>query len=162
LRASLWLGLLAVTLIVLTAAPYALTQQQAASDVLSYRAFSALATAYREGGQTPGLVAKLNQALTLEDEAHLRLLQGNVGDATRLQAQANSILTDILNEVPSLQQSAANERTARTWVTVGLIPVTVLLSTLLFYAFLLVYRRYEKSRLFEMRIIRVAPNETKD
>ena len=162
MKASLWLALLVATLVVLFAVPHALTQQPESLDALSYRAFSGLATVYRQGGQSPELVAKLNQALVLMDEAHLKLLQGNGADASNLQGQANSLLTDVLNQTPAMQQRAANERTVKAWLTVGMVPVAVLLSTLLFYTSLTTWRRYEKSRLFEMRIIRVVPDETKD
>jgi len=162
MKAPFWLVLLAATVILLTAAPYALTQQQEGLDVVSYRAFSGLATVYQEGGQAPDLVAKLNQALALMDEANLKLVQGNGSEASKLQEQANSLLTNVLNQVPTAQQTAANERTMKTWTIVSFVPVAVLLSTLLFYFSLTAWRRYEKSRLFEMRIIRVAADETKD
>jgi hypothetical protein len=162
MRASFWLALCVATLMILWAAPHALTQQPESLDALSYRAFSGLVTVYRQGGQSPELVAKLNQALGLIDEAHLKLLQGKGADASKLQGQANSLLTDVFNQTPAEQQRAANERTVKTWLTVGMVPVAVLLSTLLFYASLTTWRRYEKSHLFEMRIIRVVPDETKD
>ena len=162
MKTSLWLGLLIASLIMLCAAPHVLTQQSESIDVLSYRAFSGLATIYQQGGQSPELVAKLNQALGLIDEAHLKLLQGNDADATSLQGQANSILTGVLNQVPAAQQTAATERTWRTLTIVGLIPLAVLLSTLLFYASLRMWRRYEKSQLFEKRIIGVVHDEAKD
>lgn len=162
MRFSFWLALLVPTLIVLLAAPHALTQQPESLDSLSYRAFSGLATVYRQGGQSPELLAKLNQALGLVDEARLKLLQGDGAGATKLQAQANSVLTDVLNQTPAVQQIAANERTVKTWLTVGMVPIAVLLSTLFFLGSLTTWRRYEKSHLFEMRIIRVVPDETKD
>jgi hypothetical protein len=106
-------------------------------------------------------VAKLNQALALMDEARLKLLQGNGAEASTLQGQANSLLTDVLNQTPPVQQGAANEQSVKAWLTFGMVPVAVLLSTLLFYASLTTWRRYEKSQLFEMRIIRVVPDEAK-
>ena len=162
MKAAFWLWLLIASLIVLCAAPHALTQQPASTEALSYRTFSGLATIYQQDGQSPQLVAELNQALGLMDEAHVKLLQGNDADATKLEGQANSILTDVLNQTPAAQQTAANDRTWRILTTVSLIPLAVLLSTLLFYISLRVWRRYEKSRLFEKRIIRVVHDEVKD
>jgi len=162
MKAAFWLWLLIASLIVLCAAPHALTQQPASTEALSYRTFSGLATIYQQGGQSPQLVAELNQALGLMDEAHVKLLQGNDADATKLEGQANSILTDVLNQTPAAQQTAANDRTWRILTTVSLIPLAVLLSTLLFYISLRVWRRYEKSQLFEKRIIRVVQDEAKD
>ena len=159
---AFWLALFVATLMILWVTPHALPQPPESLDALSYQAFSGLATVYRVGGQSPELVAKLNQALGLMDEAQLKLLQGNGADARGLQGQANSILTGVVTETPAVQQSAANERTVKAWLTFGMVPVAVLLSTLLFYASLTTWRRYERSHLFEMRIIRVVPDETKD
>jgi len=162
MRASFWLALFVATLMLLWAAPHALLQPPESLDALSYQAFSGLATVYRLGGQSAELVAKLNQALALMHEARLKMLQGNGAEASILQGQANSLLTDVLNQTPPVQQEAANEQSVKVWLTFGMVPVAVLLSTLLFYASLTTWRRYEKSHLFEMRIIRVVPDETKD
>lgn len=158
MKSSFWLTLFVVVLISLSAAPYAFTQQQGV-DGLSYQAFSGLATVYQQGGQSPELVAKLNQALALMDVANLRIMQGDQPGASSLQAQANSLLTNVLNQVPAAQQTAANQRTVKTLVIVSLVPAAVLLSTFLFYISLTAWRRYEKARLFEMRIIRVVSDE---
>jgi len=160
-RASFWLALSVATLMILWA-PHALPQPPESLDAVSYQAFSGLATVYRLGGQSPELVAKLNQALALMDEARLKLLQGNGAEASTLQGQANSLLTEVLNQTPPVQQGAANEQSLKVWLTFGIVPVAVLLSTLLFYGSLTTWRRYEKSQLFQMRIIRVVPDETKD
>ena len=141
MRASFWLALFVATLIILWAAPHALTQQAESVDALSYQAFSSLATVYRLGGHSPELVAKLNQALALMDEARLKLLQGKGAEASTLQGQANSLLTDVLNQTPPVQQGAASEQSLKVWLTFGMVPVAVLLSTLLFYGSLTTWRR---------------------
>ena len=162
MKASTWLALLAATLIILSAAPYALTQQPEPINTLSYRAFSGLALIYQQGGESPELVAKLNQAVGLIDEARVKSLQGDSAGASNLQTQANTILTDILNQTPLAQQTAANQRTTSIWITVSLVPLAVLLSTLLFYASLAAWRRYEKSQLYKMQIVGVVRDEIED
>lgn len=121
--------------------------------VLSYRAFDRVAQVYRSGGSAPDLVAKLNVALAQIQEARLKRSQGDNASAARLEDQARATIADITRDVSVAQQRAERDSMARTLVTVALVPVVVVFSAFMFYGGLRVWRWYEKTRLFRMRII---------
>jgi len=99
------------------------------------------------------LVAKLNVALDLMQNATLRRLEGDQTNAARFEDQARSTLTEIMNQAPEAQQRAESESSMRTLFLLPWIPAVVLLSTFLFYAALRTWRWYEKMKLFEMEIL---------
>ncbi len=125
----------------------------------SYQAFNQVAPIYRAGGQAPGLIDKLNAALSLIEEAHVRLANGDNASAVQLETEAQTILAGVISDIPDAQQAAAHETSTRFALVVGSIPVIVGLTTLLFYVGLRVWRWNEKIRLYEMRIIE---KETED
>lgn len=164
MRSAITFTLLVALVILTITIPYGSAQFQSNDlAILSYHAFNELATVYRQGGQAPDLTSKLNQALDLMREAQLKRLQGDNVGATGLESQARTILTDVLKDIPSAQQTASNEATARTLMIIAFIPLTVLASTFVFYLSLRGWRRYERSQLLEMRIVRWnVEKETKD
>jgi hypothetical protein len=58
-----------------------------------------------------------------------------------------------MNEVPAAQQKAQAESTTRAILVFVPIPLVVAVSTFLFYSALRTWRWYEKTKLFEMRIV---------
>lgn len=127
---------------------------QAASDALplSYRVFVPLQQIY-EIGQAPALVDKLNKALELIGEADSSHLRGDDATAAILDEQAKTMMNEISSETPSAQEAVQREAASRTFFVVAIIPVAVVLSTLGFLVVLMVWRWYERMRLFEMRIV---------
>jgi len=120
---------------------------------LARQAFSQIAGIYRSGGSAPELVAELNSALELIREARYRRLGGDESGALVLEEQARLALSDIVDKIPAAQQKAQHEATIRTIMVIVYVPVVVALSTFIFYVALRTWRWYEKSRLFEMRIV---------
>lgn len=120
---------------------------------LSYEAFNQLARIYSAGGETPDLVARLNTALGLIQEAHVRLANGDNASAVQLDDEAQSILARVISEIPNAQQAAAHQTSTRFIIVIGSVPVIVSLTTLSFYVVLRIRRWDEKTRLYEMRII---------
>ena len=115
--------------------------------------FSQIAGIYRSGSAAPELVAELNSALELIREARYKRLGGDESGALVLEEQARLALSDIMNKIPAAQQKAQHEATIRTIMVIVYVPVVVALSTFIFYVALRTWRWYEKSRLFEMRIV---------
>jgi hypothetical protein len=115
--------------------------------------FSQIAGIYRSGGSAPELVAELNSALELIREARYKRLGGDESGALVLEEQARLALSNIMNKIPAAQQKAQHEATIRTIMVIVYVPVVVALSTFIFYVALRTWRWYEKSRLFEMRIV---------
>jgi hypothetical protein len=126
---------------------------------LSYEAFSQLVRIYSAGGETPDLVAKLNTALDLIQEAHVRFANGENASAVQLDNEAQSILSGVISEIPNAQLAAAHQTSTRFTIVVGLVPVIVSLTTLSFYVVLRIRRWDEKTRLYEMRIIEKEPED---
>ena len=120
---------------------------------LTRQALSQIAGIYRSGGSAPELVAELNSALELIREARYRRLGGDESGALVLEEQARLALSDIVDKIPAAQQKAQHEATIRTIMVIVYVPVVVALSTFIFYVALRTWRWYEKSRLFEMRIV---------
>jgi len=120
---------------------------------LSREAFGRLAEVYNSGGDAPGLVAKLNRALELVQEARLKRLSGDEAGALVLEEQARVSISEILNEIPSAQQQARQRSMARTLTVLVPVPVVVALSTFVFYVALRTWRWYDRTKLFEMTIV---------
>jgi len=154
LRATFLIGfVLAIAVLAGLATPLAKTQTSGDITALSHEAFSQISEVYRVGGQAPELVAKLNAALDLIGQARLRRSQGDETGAAQLEQQARVEILDIMNEVPSAHQKAQRDSATKTFQIIGSIPLVVVLSTCIFYAGLRTWRWYEKTKLFEMRII---------
>jgi hypothetical protein len=144
--------LLALLLLVL-AAPYAASQTSADPTSLSYQAFSQLANVYRSGSKAPDLVAKLNLALSMLQDARVKRAQGDTSDSNRLEDQAKSIIQSVLGAIPAVQEQAIRDSNAKTLTIIASIPVVVIASTFIFYAILRTWRYYEKMKFYEMRIV---------
>jgi hypothetical protein len=148
------LFILLIAILLLTSlAPHANSQASSNPVDLSYQAFTQLASVYRSGGQAPDLVAKLNSALGMIQDARIRRAQGDLTDANKLEDEAGSTIQSILAAIPTAQEKAARDSTIRTITIVTLIPVVVALSTFIFYATLRTWRSYERMKLYEMRIV---------
>lgn len=141
------------TLLLASAAPRAGGQASAKPVDLSYQAFSQLARVYQAGGQAPDLVAKLNLALSMIDDAQAKRAQGDAAEANRIENQAASNIQSVLDSIPAAQEEAASNSRARTLGIFALVPLAVFLSTFIFYATLRVWRYYGKMKLYEMRIV---------
>lgn len=120
---------------------------------MSYDVFNQLAHIYSAGGEASDLVAKLNTALGLIQEAHVRLAKEDNASAVQLIDEAQSLIATVISEVPSAQQAAAHQTSTRLIIVSVTVPVIVSLTTLLFYVVLRIRRWDEKTRLYEMRIV---------
>lgn len=129
-------------------------QGQSPNDptTLSFQAFSNLQQIYRSGGQAPDLLARLNVAIGMIQDARIKKTQGDIPGGKTLEEQATASIHSILNAIPESQQAASQQATIRTVVTLALIPVGVITSTVFFYVILRTWRYYERMKLYEMRI----------
>jgi len=117
------------------------------------QAFAQLAGIYRSGGNAPELVAKLNVALELIQEARSKRLDRDQVSALALEEKARVAISEVLGEIPAAQEKAQRESTNRTLMVLLYVPAVVALSTFIFYVALRTGRWYEKTKLFEMRIV---------
>lgn len=149
------LFVLLATMVILLGASARFVASQASNDptTLSYQAFGQLSKVYQSGGQTMDLVAKVNSALGMIQEARMKRAQGNTADAMRLEDGARSIIHSVLAAIPAAQEQARSDSASRELTVAALIPVVVVLSTLIFYAALRTWRYYERLKLYEMRIV---------
>jgi CHASE3 domain sensor protein len=100
----------------------------------------------------------MNTALEQIQEARVEAALGQTAEAQALQDQARGTLEKIITESPGAQQQAQLEATRRSTVVLAFIPITVVVCTVASYVAVRVWRRYDRSRLYEMRIV----NEKKD
>jgi predicted PurR-regulated permease PerM len=150
---TLFFLLIAILILISFAAPHAASQTSNDATTLSYQAFSQLANVYRSGGQAPNLVAKLNIALGVIQDAQLKRTQGDLPEAKKLEDQAKSIIQSTQNSIPNAQEKAIRDSNTKTLTIVASIPLVVVLSTFIFYAGLRTWRYYTKMKLYEMRIV---------
>jgi len=144
--------MLLVLILILTKVSLSYTQTPDATT-LSYQAFDQLAAVYKSGGTAPGLVSRLNSALSLIETARNERAKGNARNASTLEAQARSIIEQVSNQIPAAQQQAVQGSNLRVQTIVGVGAFVVGLLTFCFYGSLRVWRWYEKEKLFEMRIL---------
>jgi hypothetical protein len=116
-------------------------------------AFHRIAVVYASGGEAPDLVAKLNFALDLIQDARLKRMTGDEQGASLRETQARKVIIDVMNAAPAAQERAQHEATNRAWTVLASVPVTIAVSVFLFYLALKTWRWYEKTRLLEMRIV---------
>lgn len=133
--------------------PNGITQTNEDITALSFHVFSEIAQVYHAGGEAPELVSELNTAIALVQEAKMERLSGNETGAFALEGKAGSIIADVLAAVPAEQQRAQVQSLNRKISVIASIPPAVGLSTIIFVVGLKIWRRYERSKLFEMRII---------
>ncbi|MGA2785866.1 MAG: hypothetical protein ABSF09_14345 [Candidatus Bathyarchaeia archaeon] len=147
--------IIALSVITLTsmAAPLANSQETNTLDSLTFQAFSQVANVYALGGQAPALVDELNKALSLLQESRVSQSSGNVTQATALESEARSLISDVLARAPSAAHQASVESSNKIIYTVATIPIIVAISTICFYAVLRSWSRYERAKLFELRIV---------
>jgi hypothetical protein len=149
-----FLTLLVLVLALLSVAiPHGTTQTSQDVTDLSYRAFSEIAQVYRSGGQAGDLVTKLNEAIHLTHQSRVESLTGNQTGASALDEKARSIIDDVLTAIPAAQQKAQSQSQTRTITVIALIPLAVVISTFAFVVALRIWRDYERSKLYEMRIV---------
>jgi CHASE3 domain sensor protein len=145
--------LLAILLLTITMATYVSSQEATDATTLSYQTFLQLKTIYQSGGKAPTLLAKVNRALILIQEAQAKRSQGNAVAANGLENEARSTMQSVLGTLPAAQEQAAQQARARTIIVVTLIPLVVLLSSSTFYAIIRIWRAYERMKLYEMKIL---------
>ena len=133
--------------------PMTITQTSDELTALTHKVFNQIAGVYQSGGESPELVARLNDVLELAEQARLMRLEGNEASAVRLEEQAHTAISEIMKDVPAARQRAENDSTTRTLTVLVTVPLVVALSTFAFYVGLGTWRRYERNKLFEMRII---------
>jgi CHASE3 domain sensor protein len=150
--------MLLVIILMLTNVSLSYTQTPDVST-LSYRAFDQLAAVYTSGGTAPGLVSRLNSALSLIEAARIERAQGNASNASALEDQARSIIEQLSNQIPAAQQQAVQESNLRVEIILAGAVFVVGLLTFCFYGGVRVWRWYEMEKLLEMRIL---GEETKD
>jgi hypothetical protein len=114
---------------------------------------------YGKGGEAPDLVARLNAAIKLAEQANIKRENGDAVGAASLDNQAEAEITEVMSEIPAAQQSAEQVSSMRTITAVALVPVSVIVSTSAFYIVLRTWRTRERRKLYEMRIIE---KETED
>ena len=156
IRVTVLLVSLSLCTLLLTAPPTTETSPSSTQNdavAQSYEAFNLLARIYSAGGETPDLVARLNTALGLIQEAQVRLANGDNASAVQLDNEAHSIIAKVISDIPNAQQAAAHQTSIRFIIVIGSVPVIVSLTTLLFYVVLRIRRWDEKTRLYEMQII---------
>jgi hypothetical protein len=120
---------------------------------LPFQAFTGLADVYKRGGTAPDLVAKLNAAINLIQQAQIKWNSGDGAGAAALEEQARTQMTAVIGKVPVAQQDADRVPQSRTFTMLLLIPIFVIVSTFIFYVALRTWRTYEKLKLYEMTII---------
>jgi hypothetical protein len=120
---------------------------------LAFQAFTGLADVYKRGGEAPDLVAKLNMAIDLIQQAQMKRNAGDGAGAAALDEEARTQLTKVISEIPAAQQDADRATANRTLTTILLIPISVVISTFIFYVALRTWRGYEKLRFYEMEIV---------
>jgi hypothetical protein len=147
--------ILALTLIAISNASLALTHGDETQSSV-FQAYTSLADVYASGGQAPDLVARLNAAINLTEQAGIRRDNGDLVGAASLDSQAEAEITGVLSEIPAAQQNADQVSSTRTITAVVLVPVLVIVSTFAFYVALRTWRAYDKDRLYEMRIVEKA------
>ena len=143
---------IALTLFAISNQSLTLTQgDQTQTSV--FQAYTGLAAVYASGGQAPDVVARLNAAITLTEQAKIRRNNGDLVGAASLDSQADAELSEVLSEIPVAQQNAHQVSLTRITTALALVPVLVITSTFAFYVALRVWRDFERRRLYEMRII---------
>lgn len=156
IRVTVLLVSLSLCTLLLTAPPTTETNPSSPQNDpvdLSYEAFNQLARIYSAGGEAPDLVAKLNTALGLIQEAHVRFANGDNASAVQLDDEAQSIIETVISGIPSAQQAAAHQTSMRLIIVSGSVPVIVSLTTFFFYVVLRIRRWDEKTKLYEMGIV---------
>ena len=118
-----------------------------------FQAYVGLANVYGRGGQSPDLVARLNAAIGLAEQAKVKRENGDMIGAASLENQAETEIIGVMSEIPAAQQNATQVSSTRTLAVAALVPVSVIVSTFVSYAVLRTWRAYEKRQLYEMRII---------
>jgi len=117
------------------------------------QAFRRLSVVCASGSTAPELVAKLNGALELVQEASYERLKGDEASALALEEQARMLVEEVTSGIPAAQRRAQDESMIRTAIVILSIPVVVAISALVFFASVRAWRWYEKTRFFEMRIV---------
>jgi len=126
---------------------------QADIGSIAFQAFTGLADVYSRGGQAPDLVARLNAAISLDDQAKVKRENGDLAGATSLDSQARAEIAQVISATPAALQNADRVSTTTIITAIVLIPISVIVSTFVFYVALRTWKVYDRLRLYEMRII---------
>lgn len=124
-----------------------------------FQAYVGLAEVYASGGQAPELVARLNGAIQLAQQANIKRENGDVIGAASLDNEAEAEITSIISGIPFAQQNADQVSSTRTLTALVLVPVSVTVSTLVFFVALRAWRGYKRRQLYGMRIIEKAKED---
>ena len=147
------IALLACIVILDAAFLVSIIRAQEGAQSLAFQAFTGLADVYKRGGEAPDLVAKINTAIDLIQQAQIKRNSGDGARASALEEQARTQITEVIGKTPAAQQDADRVNANRTLTTILLIPISVAVSTFIFYFALRTWRTYEKLKLYEMTII---------
>ena len=120
---------------------------------LAFQAFTGLADVYKRGGEAPDLVAKLNTAITLIQQAQMKRNTGDEVGAAALENQARTEIAEVIEKIPAAQQATDRANETRSLTAILLIPMSVAVSSFIFFVALRTWRTYERLKLHEMRII---------
>jgi hypothetical protein len=148
------LALLTVDLVSL-AIPHGTSQTDQDVLDLSYRAFSELKQVYSSGGEARNLVSELNDAIHMIQLGKIERMTGNETGANALYHRAATTIQTVLRATPAVQRQAQSGLLIRTIIVVLLVPSGVFVSTFLFTIALKLWRDYERSKFYEMRIVEV-------
>ena len=108
---------------------------------------------YKENGEAPALLNKLNAAVDLIQQARVALSRGDPTLAAQLQNQARTQLTEVIDQIPVAQRDADLAAANAMLTAILLIPISVGISTFIFYSALRTWRGYERLKLYEMEIL---------
>ena len=122
-------------------------------QTLAYQAYTGLAYVYKENGQAPDLLNKLNTAVDLVEQAKVARSRGDLTLAAQLEDQAGTQLTEVISQTPTAQRDADLTAANAVLTAILLIPISVAVSTLIFYVALRTWRGYERLKLYEMEIV---------
>jgi len=126
---------------------------QESAPSLTFQAFTGLADIYKRGGEAPDLVAKLNTAIDLIQQAQMKRNGGDDTQAAALDIEARTQITEVIGNIPAAEQTADRAAHSSTLAVILLIPVSVVVSTFIFYVALRTWRAYGRLKLYEMTII---------
>jgi hypothetical protein len=152
-KSVLLISLLACIMILNGGYLLSVIRAQEDAQSLAFQAFTGLADVYKRGGEAPDLVAKLNIAIDLIQQAQMKRNTGDGAGTAALDEEARTRLSKIISEIPVAQQDADRLTANRTLTTILLIPISVVISTFIFYVALRTWREYERLRLYEMKIV---------
>jgi len=138
--------------------PAQVTGPQARSEFAA--AFEVVHSANLAGAtnaELSNLTLQMNAALRLMDKADILDKQGRSGDATRLRAEAISLLDTIQTQATNLQAKAQQRASQEQALAYLLAPILAGLVVLAYHEGRKIYKRYRVARMMDMGV-KVKPN----